>query len=79
MKTSKQTKQTKHDITYRNPASCQTIAVIPKGTKVIPASNLPKTDGERYWAKTWEGMSEKAEGWQRGYGFLIDAEDVEDA
>lgn len=60
----------------RAPFLC-TIAVIPEGTPVIPATNLPSDEGQRYWAEPWEGMSEDAEGWQRNYGFLIDDEDVE--
>lgn len=53
------------------------IATIPEGTPVIPATNLPSDEGQRYWAEPWEDMSEDAEGWQRNYGFLIDDEDVE--
>ena len=51
------------------------IATIPKGTKVIPASNLP--DKERYWAEPWEDMTEKAKGWL-AYGFLLEEDDVID-
>lgn len=52
------------------------ITTIPKGTSVIPASNLPATPA-RFWAEPWEGMSEDAEGWERNYGFLIEADQVE--
>ena len=52
------------------------IAVIPKGTPVIPASNLPGRP-TRFWAEPWEGMSESAESWFRNYGFLIERDQVE--
>jgi hypothetical protein len=48
---------------------------IPKGTPVIPATNLP--DGG-WWAEPWEGMSELAESWQRNYGFLLKDDEVTD-
>ena len=50
------------------------IATIPKGTRVIPATNLP---GNKFWAEPWDGMDHNAEAWQRVYGFLIEADDVE--
>jgi hypothetical protein len=55
------------------------IAVIPAGTEVFPAANLPLLpNGEsRYWAEDWENMGSYAESWQRNYGFLIDAADVD--
>lgn len=46
------------------------ITTIPKGTTLIPASNLPNSDG-KFYAKKWKGMSEKAKSWERNYGFLI--------
>lgn len=52
------------------------IATIPAGTKCRLATNLPAADGLRYWALPWEGMTEKARGWHRGYGFLLTVEDV---
>ena len=51
------------------------VVVIPKGTKVVPATNLP---GEgKYWAEPWEGMSDYAESWQRNYGFLIQEDEID--
>jgi hypothetical protein len=49
------------------------IAVIPEGTELTPASNLP--DGG-WWAEKWEGMSEEAEAWHRNYGFHITHDDL---
>ena len=51
------------------------IATIPKGTPVIPASNLPRKD--HFWAEEWQGMTEVASSWQRNYGFLIAPNEVE--
>lgn len=49
------------------------IATIPAGTRLEPASNLPKRTGhELYWASGWRGMDKKARSWKRSYGFLIE-------
>jgi hypothetical protein len=52
--------------------------VIPKGTRVDRATNLPTTDKgrERYWARGWRGMKEREKSWARNYGYLIESEDV---
>jgi len=52
--------------------------VIPKGTRVDRATNLPTTDTgrERYWARGWRGMKEREKSWARNYGYLIESEDV---
>lgn len=51
------------------------IANIPKGTSVIPATNLPEGG---YWAEPWEGMNNKATSWERNYGFHVEDTDIED-
>lgn len=71
--------KTKHEINYAAAGSlfdCD----IPAGTQVSEATNLePREDGaKQYWAHSWPGMSENAESWLRNYGFLIDADDVEE-
>ena len=55
------------------------IAEIPAGTPCIPASNLPASDGEQFWACAWEGstFTDEAASWERNYGFLLTDEDVE--
>lgn len=60
---------TKHDIEYR-PAPYGCVATIPAGTRVVPANNLPNPG--QYWAEPWANMSDRAESWQRNYGFLIE-------
>lgn len=67
---------TKKDLEY-NIASYGHIAVVPKGTKVIPATNLPGPD-VGFWAEFWEGMSEKAESWKRNYGFHVSSRDIKE-
>ena len=71
-------KVTKHSIPYRE-APYPYLHIIPKGTPVRPASNLPGEPGEQYWAEPWENMTEESESWQRTYGFLLAADKVEDA
>lgn len=68
---------TKHDINYHMSWAGRT--VIPAGTKVRPATNLPHTEGEeaKYWCEPWEGMSETAKGWGSGYGFLVYESDLQ--
>lgn len=67
--------KTKTDINYALPWLGGTV-LIPKGTPVIPATNLPEEDGPQYWAEPWPGMGVVAESHQRNYGFLITAEEV---
>jgi hypothetical protein len=50
--------------------------LIPAGTRVTPADNLPGEDGEQFWAEPWPGMSKREASWQRNYGFLLDTEEV---
>ena len=64
---------TAKDIEYRA-AGTLFSTLIPKGTKVIPASNLP--GDSQWWVENWEGMSEEAEGWARNYGFLLQRDEV---
>ena len=66
---------TKDTIEYRTPNGH--VATIPKGTEVVPATNLPEEGGPRFWAESWDGMGQKAESWARSYGFLLGAEEVE--
>jgi hypothetical protein len=48
------------------------IATIPKGTSLIPATNLPNHKEEKlFWAKEWQNMSDKEKSWMNNYGFLI--------
>ena len=51
------------------------IALIPEGTPVTPATNLPE---DKFWASPWEGMTPEAESWARSYGFLLDPEEVKE-
>ena len=59
---------------------CNKPFTIPKGSKVVPAINLP--DGSGYWLKNipkamrgnWEFKA-----WHETYGFLIEEEDVKRA
>jgi hypothetical protein len=46
-------------------------AIIPAGTTVVPASNLPSEGGKRYWSKGWRGMTKAERSHQRNYGFLL--------
>lgn len=61
------------------------VAVIPKGTKCIPADNLPENinllehriANIKFWVEPWKYMDEIQESWERNYGFGVYAEDVE--
>lgn len=64
---------TKRQIEYKAAPPLKPIT-IPKGTSVIPATNLP--DDGKFWAEPWDDMNVAADAWFRSYGFLIDAEDV---
>jgi hypothetical protein len=44
-------------------------AIIPMGTRLIKADNLPYKNA--YWAENWDDMSESEKSWSRNYGFLI--------
>jgi len=50
--------------------------VIPKGTRVERADNLPSDSEIKFWAMPWRGMSESQKAWCRNYGYGIAAEDV---
>jgi len=67
--------QTQNPIVYR-PAGTLTAFVIPKGTRCVPATNLPEGDEPQFWAEPWQGMSDRAESWQRNYGFLLTLSEV---
>ncbi len=62
---------TSRDIPYNMEWAGKT--VIPRGTRVMRATNLP---GNSYWAKGWRGMKGKEKSWSGTYGFKIEAEDV---
>jgi hypothetical protein len=64
--------KTIEDINYQGVTGL--ITVIPEGTNVIPATNLPQGG---YWVEPWEGMSDAAESWQRNYGFHVTVMEVE--
>ncbi len=66
---------TRSDIEYRA-APYGFIAVIPKGTAVVEAKNLPSKKGPRWWALQWPGMKESEESWLRNYGFLLEDREV---
>jgi len=53
-----------------------TIATIPAGTPVVPATNLAKGG---YWVEQWDGMTDEQESWQRTYGFHVTDDEVTDA
>lgn len=66
-------KVTKREINYKSLGfSC----IIPKGTSVIPATNLP--DEGKYWVNPWPTVNEEAESWLRNYGVLVDESEVEE-
>ena len=65
--------KTKTDIMYCVP-SYGFIALIPAGTPVIPAENLPEPC---FWAEPWPNMGREAAAWDRNYGFLIWPEEIE--
>jgi hypothetical protein len=58
-----------------NPAR---IAVIPAGTSVRLAKNLPpREDGaKQYWCNGWRGMDKQARSWKRNCGFLLTEHEV---
>lgn len=66
--------KTKENIVYRE-IPFGFIVTIPKGTSVIPATNLPYKD--KFWVKSWLEMDQKALDWFNNYGFLVSNNDVE--
>lgn len=70
--------KTKHKIDYRLLFVDATIT-IPKGTRVIPASNLeqPNDSDIAYWCELWPDMSDAMKSHARMYGFGVSASDVE--
>lgn len=65
--------KTRIDIPYHSSTGLRT--VIPKGTEVIPATNLPQKD--MYWAEPWPSMDEFEESYGRCYGFLLTKAEVD--
>jgi hypothetical protein len=65
---------TKDTITY-SAAPYGVIGIIPAGTPVHPAVNLP--DPGLYWVEEWPEMNEKERGWYNGYGFLVEFDEVQ--
>lgn len=65
-------------ITYFAAPYHERIAVIPAGTTVTLAKNLPpRSDGvKQYWCKGWRGMSKEARSWKNNYGFLLTEHEV---
>ena len=68
--------KTTHDIEYKSAPYAKTIAIIPAGTQVVLADNIPSEE-PLYWVEPWPGMSDIAESWLRGYGFLLESHEVE--
>ena len=50
------------------------VAIIPAGTPVRPARNLPGQG--MYWVLGWPGMDEVEESWLENYGFLVNGAQV---
>ena len=69
--------KTRSDIEY-HAAPYGLIAVIPKGTAVVEAKNLPSKNSPRWWALQWTGMKESEEAWMRNYGFLLEDHEVDE-
>ena len=65
--------ETKEEIIYSS-FPYGVIAIIPKGTKVIEATNL--SEPNQFWVENWKGMTEQAKSWARNYGFLVQKEEV---
>ena len=68
--------KTKRAIEYKA-APYGYITMIPAGVECIPADNLPDDEPARFWVEPWEGMTDEAESWERSYGFLLEASEVE--
>lgn len=54
------------------------IAIIPMGTKCIPASNLPEEASIKFWVEPWKNMTSEAKSYMRNYGFGIREDEVEE-
>ena len=67
---------TKNEIVYKA-APYGYVATIPKGTRVMRATNLPEEDGAQFFAEAWGGMDTIETMWHRNYGFLLGPEEVE--
>lgn len=69
--------QTKNNIEYR--LGHGPLVVIPAGTEVEPANNLPQPNefGIEFWVDPWDNMSPEAESWMRTYGFGVARDQVE--
>jgi hypothetical protein len=54
------------------------VAVIPAGTSVTPADNLPQRDDgkNQFWVEPWDNMHESEQAWYDNYGFLVTEDDV---
>ena len=63
---------TQKDIDYQA-APYGRIAIIPQGSRLVPATNLPHGG---YWVENWEGMTDDARAWSRNYGFHVTEEDL---
>lgn len=52
--------------------------VIPAGTPVRAASNLPDDgEGQRYWVDPWEGVGDDLHSWILVYGLIVREGEVE--
>ena len=65
-------KVTKHEIEYTS-SPYPRVHVIPSGTPVMAANNLP---GCCYWVTPWKTMTEYSKYWERNYGFLVQESEV---
>ena len=66
--------KTKYKIPYAS-FPYGTIATIPAGMSVRPATNLPEGG---YWVdEEWDGMTDEQQSWMRNYGFHVTDEEVE--
>jgi hypothetical protein len=72
MRRRRRTMKTKTDIPYHCTTGLKT--VIPRGTEVIPATNLPQKD--LYWAEPWPGQTEREESHGRVYGYCLTLDEV---
>lgn len=69
--------KTKREITQRLAGTLQKV-VVPKGTPVTLADNLPQIPGNlRYWVNEFEGASKAEIAYITGYGCLVCQSDVE--
>tara|TARA_R110000824_G_scaffold183185_3_gene364169 strand:+ start:1827 stop:2051 length:225 start_codon:yes stop_codon:yes gene_type:complete len=55
------------------PYPYNTVFIIPAGTKVNKAENLP---AGKFWARKWYGMDKYALSHYDNYGFLLEREEV---